>query len=391
VGICLKDVGIVCNIGQSKQAVLKSLIDGNANALVKDTSLPLIESQFVGHVALSLDDKSKAFLSRNSSRNNQLAYHAFKQIEPSFNTLAKGVDKKRIAVIIGTSTSGIAEGENARKALAQSKQYPDDFHYQTQEMVAPAYFIADLCQATGPVYSISTACSSSAKALVSAKALIEADIADIVIAGGVDSLARLTVNGFKSLESVSDGKCAPFSEKRDGINIGEAAALFVMHSADSGIQLMGFGETSDAYHVSSPSPDGSGAISAMELALDMAEIESKQVDYVNLHGTATVKNDEMESLAMHSVCGNDTFCGSTKGMTGHTLGAAGALEAAICWLLLSDINSDNDIPANVGYEQQDSNLPAINLSQGQKVSSLKYCMSNSFAFGGNNLSLVLGR
>jgi len=387
VGICLKDVGIVCNIGQSKQTVLKSLIDGNANALVKDTSLPLTEPQFVGHVALSLDEQSKVL----SSRNNQLAYHAFKQIEPSFSELAQDVDKKRIAVIIGTSTSGIAEGENARKALAQNKQYPDDFHYQTQEMIAPAHFIADLCQASGPVYSISTACSSSAKALVSAKALIEADIADIVIAGGVDSLARLTINGFKSLESVSTGKCAPFSEKRDGINIGEAAALFVMHSADSGIKLMGFGETSDAYHVSSPSPDGSGAISAMELALDMAQIESKQVDYVNLHGTATIKNDEMESLAMHTVCGNDVFCGSTKGMTGHTLGAAGALEAAICWLLLSDINSDNDIPANVGYEQQDSNLPAINLSQGQKVSSLKYCMSNSFAFGGNNLSLVLGR
>ncbi|SFC30233.1 beta-ketoacyl-ACP synthase [Pseudoalteromonas denitrificans] len=390
-GICLKDVGIVCNIGQSKQAVLKSLIDGNANALVKDTSLPLTEPQFVGHVALNLDDKLKAPSSRHSSRNNQLAYHAFKQIESSFSELAKNVDKKRIAVIIGTSTSGIAEGENARKTLAQSEQYPDDFHYQTQEMIAPAHFIADLCQATGPVYSISTACSSSAKALVSAKALIEADIADIVIAGGVDSLARLTINGFKSLESVSNGKCAPFSQGRDGINIGEAAALFVIHSTASGIQLMGFGETSDAYHVSSPSPDGSGAISAMELALDMAQIESKQIDYVNLHGTATVKNDEMESLAMHTVCGNDVFCGSTKGMTGHTLGAAGALEAAICWLLLSDINSNNEIPANVGYEQQDSNLPEINLSQGQKVSSLKYCMSNSFAFGGNNLSLVLGK
>ncbi|MBU2970286.1 beta-ketoacyl-ACP synthase [Pseudoalteromonas sp. C2R02] len=389
--ICLKDVGIVCNIGQSKQTVLKSLIDGNANALVKDTNLPLTESQFVGRVALNLDDKSKAFSSSNSSRNNQLAYYAFKQIEQSFNELAKGVDKKRIAVIIGTSTSGIAEGEDARKALAQNTQYPENFHYQTQEMIAPAHFIADLCQATGPVYSISTACSSSAKALVSAKALIEADIADIVIAGGVDSLARLTINGFKSLESVSTGQCAPFSQDRDGINIGEAAALFVMHSADSGIKLMGFGETSDAYHVSSPSPDGSGAISAMKLALGMAQIESKQVDYVNLHGTATVKNDEMESLAMHAVCGNDVFCGSTKGMTGHTLGAAGALEAAICWLLLSDLNSDNEIPANVGYEQQDSSLPEINLSQGQKMSSLKYCMSNSFAFGGNNLSLVLGK
>lgn len=286
-GICLKDVGIVCNIGQSKQTVLKSLIDGNANALIKDENLPLTEPQFVGHVALNLDEKSKTL----SSRNNQLAYHAFKQIEPSFNQLAKRVDNKRIAVIIGTSTSGIAEGESARKALAQNKKYPDDFHYQTQEMIAPAHFIADLCQATGPVYSISTACSSSAKALVSAKALIEADFADIVIAGGVDSLARLTINGFKSLESVSTGKCAPFSQERDGINIGEAAALFVMHSADSGIQLMGFGETSDAYHVSSPSPDGSGAISAMELALDMAKIEPKQVDYVNLHGTATVKND----------------------------------------------------------------------------------------------------
>jgi len=385
--ICLKDVGIVCNIGQSKQAVLKSLINGNANALVKDGSLPLTEPQYVGHVSLKLDNKLKTI----SSRNNQLAYHAFSQIEASFNELVKGVDKKRIAVIIGTSTSGISEGENARKALAQNETFPENFHYEIQEMVAPAHFIADLCQAQGPVYSISTACSSSAKALVSAQALIEADIADVVIAGGVDSLARLTVNGFKSLESVSNGQCAPFSQTRDGINIGEAAALFVISSGNSGIQLMGFGETSDAYHVSSPSPDGDGAISAMQMALKSAQIEAHQLGYVNLHGTATVKNDEMESLAMKHVYGQDILCGSTKGMTGHTLGAAGALEAAICWVLLSDINIGNFIPANVGCEQQDLNLPKINLSKGQKVSSLKYCMSNSFAFGGNNLSLVLGK
>jgi len=385
--ICLKDVGIVCNIGQSKQAVVQSLIESNSDTLIKDINLPLTQPQFVGHVSLSLDEESKQL----SSRNNQLAYHAFKQIEASFNILTEGVDKKRIAVIIGTSTSGIAEGENARKVLAQEAKYPESFHYEIQEMVAPAHYIADLCQAKGPVYSISTACSSSAKALVSAKALIEADLADIVIAGGVDSLAGLTVNGFKSLESVSNNKCAPFSKNRDGINIGEAAALFVMNSDDSGIQLLGCGETSDAYHVSSPSPEGSGAISAMKIALDMAQIEANQVDYVNLHGTATVKNDEMESLAMNHVCGQEVLCGSTKGMTGHTLGAAGALEAAICWVLLSDINEHNFIPENVGCSKRDPNLDNINLSKGQSITSLKYCMSNSFAFGGNNLSLVLGK
>ena len=258
-------------------------------------------------------------------------------------------------------------------------------------MAEPARFIATLCQAEGPVFGVSTACSSSGKALVSARALIKSGLADVVIAGGVDSLTKLTVNGFKSLESVSTEKCKPFSENRDGINIGEAAALFVMCKDSAGIQFLGAGETSDAHHMSAPDPEGGGAKNAMLNALKDAQIVSEQIDYVNLHGTATKKNDEMESKALNEVFTKGVLCGSTKRLTGHTLGASGALEIGLCWLLLSRYNEKKIIPANASDGLIDPTISQINLSRGQTVPRLKYCMSNSFAFGGNNFSAILGK
>lgn len=385
--ICLSDFGVVCAIGQSKETVFDALLTGDNEGLVLNSTLPIEQAQYVGQVNIPDNDVLNAI----STRNNKLAYLAYQQIEHTLTPLMAQYGHDRVAVVIGTSTAGTYEAELARKVLATTGEYPESFHYEIQEMVAPANFVASLCKAKGPVYSISTACSSSGKAFVSGKALLESGLADVVVVGGVDSLTHLTVNGFESLASISQEKCQPFSKNRDGINIGEAAALFVMTKQSSGIQMLGAGETSDAFHMSAPEPNGDGAFLAMKLALDNAGLKGTQVDYVNLHGTGTIKNDDMEAKAMHKACGNSVLCGSTKRLTGHTLGAAGALEIGICWLLLSKYNPQNFIPANISDHEIDETLPTVKFSSGAYLESLTTCMSNSFAFGGNNFSMVLGK
>lgn len=384
---CLKEFGVVCALGNNKKQVLAALISGDENFLSLDAELPLEGPQYVGRVTLP----SNEVLEQISTNNNKLGYLAYQQIAGALPALIKQYGAQRVAVVIGTSTASIYEGELARKALADEGEFPENFQYEVQEMSSPASYIAELANAKGPVYGISTACSSSGKALISASTLLENDLADVVIAGGIDSLTRLTVNGFQSLESVSRHTCKPFSADRDGINIGEAAALFIMTKDNDGIQLLGAGETSDAYHISAPIPDGSGAAQAMALAIKNAKITAQQLDYVNLHGTGTVKNDEMEAIAMANICGANVLCGSTKHLTGHTLGAAGALEIGLCWLLLSDDNIDHKLPANCLESIRDKSLPAIKLSQGECLPNMQYCLSNSFAFGGNNFSAVIGK
>lgn len=390
--ICLKDFGVICALGDSKAAVAAGLLKGSRDGLVLDSDLPNAEAQYVGRVADSTFDK--VHFDKKLTRNDQLGQLAYLQIANTLAPLISEFGQQRIAVVIGTSTSGIEYGEQALKHKIATGEYPKGYHYRMQEMGTTAQFIADLCQAKGPVYSISTACSSSGKALVSAQALLDADLADVVIAGGVDSLAKLTVNGFKALASTATAKNNPFSADRDGINIGEAAALFIVTKAQGGIQLLGAAETSDAHHLSAPHPEGEGALRAMRMALAEANLQGEQIDYVNLHGTGTPKNDDMEAKAMLNACGSKVLCGSTKGMTGHTLGAAGALEAGICWLLLHDeYNPLNNVPANVSDGELDSSLAKINLADASSTTAttLQTCMSNSFAFGGNNISLVIGK
>ncbi|SGY88009.1 3-oxoacyl-(Acyl-carrier-protein) synthase [Moritella viscosa] len=401
--ICLKDFGVVCALGDSKVSVAAGLLQGFRGGLVLDSELPNAEPQYVGRVADSTFDKIVAGLDTDTNdkiltRNDKLGKLAYLQIADTLAPLIAEFGEQRIAVVIGTSTSGIEYGEQALKQKIATGEYPDSYHYSMQEMGITAQFIADLCQAKGPVYSISTACSSSGKALVSGQALLEADLADVVIAGGVDSLAKLTVNGFKALASTAAVQNNPFSADRDGINIGEAAALFVMTKEQGGIQLLGAAETSDAHHLSAPHPEGEGALRAMQAALAEAQLQGSQIDYVNLHGTGTPKNDDMEAKAMFNACGSKVLCGSSKGMTGHTLGAAGALEAGICWLLLHDeYNPDHKVPDNVSDGEVDNSLATINLVNAKAnadrtaKNKLQTCMSNSFAFGGNNISLVIGK
>lgn len=386
----LNALGLLCSAGGSAAAVKKSLLAQQTNLTVSDvfsTGTPLPLGLYHGDLPdIPLPEK------KWHSRNNQFALAAIKQIITEIDTVIARYGVHRVGVIIGTSTSGIAESEPAIRQWVRTSEIPSYYDYGLQEMGATAQFVARVLGTQGPAYGISTACSSGAKALASARRLIRAGICDAVIAGGVDTLCRLTVHGFSSLEAVSDSHCNPFSKNRNGINIGEGAALFLVTAQADGVELTGVGEGADAHHISAPDPTGSGAIRCMTEALKDGAVVPAEVGYVNLHGTATTLNDQMESLAMFEVFGSDTWCSSTKPFTGHTLGAAGAVEAGICWLALES-KSGSLLPVHIWDGVADPDLPSLKLvaSDSELEASLRYVLSNSFAFGGNNISLLLGR
>jgi 3-oxoacyl-[acyl-carrier-protein] synthase-1 len=219
------------------------------------------------------------------------------------------------------------------------------------------------------------------------------NLCDAVITGGIDTLCAFTVAGFAALESVSAKRCNPLSRNRDGINIGEGAAIFLMTREPATVSLRGWGESSDGYHVSAPDPAGVGARRAMEQALSRAGVAASQIEYVNLHGTATVQNDAMEARLVHALFGDEVAVSSTKPFTGHALGAAGAIEAGLCWLSMQDDNPSGKLPPHLWDGEYDPALPMLNLTEpGDSVGHhLRWTLSNSFAFGGANATLVLGR
>lgn len=387
--IYLSDFALVNPLGSNLNDIKNNMLIGKRCGLIENAILPNEGSLFVGSVEESLPDlsgKAKHF----NTRNNQLAKLALKSLADEVNDLKLTVTPDKIGVIVGTSTSGISEGENAVKAKLEAEEFPNDFDYRMQEMFNIAEFIADELAVKGPAFTISTACSSSAKAFVTAKELISSGVIDAAIVGGVDSLCGMTVNGFSALDSTSDGICQPSSVNRDGINLGEAAALCVLRKDKGSIKLLGCGESSDAHHMSAPHPEGEGAITSMQQAIDAAGISPADVDYINLHGTATAKNDAMEATAVNSLFGNNTPCSSVKGMIGHTLGAAGATEIGLCWLMMQN-NNQNFIP-HCWDNEKDPALAGVSLTKvGQKSKKpFKYCLSNSFAFGGNNVSILIG-
>lgn len=324
------------------------------------------------------------------SRNNQFAMFAYEQIKAEVATAVERYAPERIGVVIGTSTSGIEDANPAFAAYINNEVLPDEYHYSIQEMGNTAAFIAELSGVTGPAYGISTACSSGVKAIITAKRLITSGLCDAVIAGGVDTLCKLTVQGFSALEAVSQDVCNPFSRNRNGINIGEAAALFVLSRKQEGVKLTGAGESSDAHHISAPHPEGKGAEQCMRAALDDACLKPHDIDYINLHGTATQLNDQMESRAVERVFTDRPLCSSTKPVTGHTLGAAGAIEAAIAWLTLTD--NSGFIPLHKWDGEADDTIPTLNfVSVPTSKQQINCVLSNSFAFGGNNASIIMER
>lgn len=323
------------------------------------------------------------------SRNNALAAAALAQIRPAVDAAIARFGPARVAVILGTSTSGVDEGERAARALIETGDFPSDYDYAQQEMGSVARFVARELGVCGPAHVISTACSSGAKALASAARMLRGGLVDAVVAGGVDALCSFTVAGFSALESVSGTRCNPLSANRDGINIGEGAALFLLSREVGPLRLAGWGESSDAYHMSAPDPAGVGAMTAMRAALERAGLAPRDIDYVNLHGTATRHNDAMESLAVAEVLGAAVPCSSTKPLTGHTLAAAGAIEAAIAWMTLVD-NPAGRLPPHWWDGVSDPEIAPIRLvAPGETLGRpARHVLSNSFAFGGSNASLL---
>lgn len=353
------------------------------------------KSRAFGAVNEALRDFPASQSEAHRSRNNQLLWHALAQIEPQIEAARARYGAERIGVVMGTSTSGVDENLPLFRHVAAGGAWHEvPFKQQQQIHSAPADFTAAVYGLAGPCYGVSTACTSGARALISAARLLRLGVCDAVVCGGVDTLSPLTINGFDALDVLSDGLANPFSRHRNGINIGEAAAAFVMsREAGSGLPLMGYGASSDAYHMSSPRPDGLGAVQAFQAALRHAGLTPDAVGWINLHGTGTRHNDSMESRAVAEVFGPHTAATSTKPFTGHTLGAAGALEAALLWGVVSPVhNPEGRLPAQYWDGESDPELPAIALTTANSrwPAGRRIGASSSFAFGGNNSVLIIG-
>lgn len=327
-------------------------------------------------------------------RNNRLAQLGLHQDEfaTAVEELAQRLGRRRIGVFLGTSTSGILETELAyRWRDPVSGALPHNFNYRgTHNTFSAADFVRHKLRLEGPAVVVSSACSSSAKAFGSARRMIEAGLIDAAVVGGVDSLCLTTLYGFHSLQLVSAQPCRPFDTHRDGISIGEAAAFALVLPAPASLDadslmILGVGESSDAYHMSSPHPEGMGARQAMSAALESAGLQPQDIEYVNLHGTGTASNDSAEARAVTAVLGSNIPTSSTKGATGHTLGAAGALEAVICALALQH----GLMPAGLNTTAIDASL-GIDYLLKNRHQKLTRIMSNSFGFGGSNCSIILG-
>jgi 3-oxoacyl-[acyl-carrier-protein] synthase I len=389
VNLYLPDIGIVNALGAGEADVLRGLLAADRSGMLPYTGLLTGRSTVVGRVRVPLPPVPE-WLAKLDCRNNRLLAAALAQIAPAVAELRETVGSHRIAVVIGTSTSGIAEGEDAIEAFAASGRMPATFEYARQEIGMASEFAARYLGLTGVRYTVSTACSSSANAFASAQRLFASGRCDAAVVGGADSLCRLTLNGFDSLESLSPGFCNPFSANRNGLNIGEGACVFLITREPSDIRLCGIGESSDGYHVSAPDPEGRGAETAIRVALARAAVAPRDVGYVNLHGTGTRKNDAMESGVVSRLFG-EAPCSSTKTLIGHTLGAAGAQELGLCWLLLSERNRTRRLPTHVWDGVRDPTLPELNLVPHDEGFERDVFVTNSFAFGGSNTAIAIGR
>jgi 3-oxoacyl-[acyl-carrier-protein] synthase-1 len=383
-------MGVVSPLGTGKDEVLANLLAGDCAGMVPFDGLLRHRRTTIGRARAGLTPV-KHELAELDCRNNRLLEGALDGIRGVVAELREELGPSRIAVVLGTSTSGIAAGEEAAATLAREGRMPSHYHYRQQEMGTAAEFAARSLDLSGPRYTISTACSSSAKAFASVSRLLDAGWCDAAIVGGVDSLCELTLNGFDALESLAPDRCNPFSVNRRGINIGEGACVFAVSRRPSPMRLCGIGESSDGYHISAPDPNGRGAEMAIRAALADAGVSPDDVGYVNLHGTGTSKNDEMESGVIARVFGLDVPCSSTKSQMGHALGAAGAQELGLCWLLLSEANMARRLPPHVWDGVRDASLPPINLVGAGAHWERDVFVSNSFAFGGSNVAIAIGR
>jgi len=307
----LNVLGMICSLGANLGDIKRNLLDLAHSGVARSELFSPGRRLPVGRVAAILPAVDDLPVHQRS-HNNQLALAALAQIRTAVECAMERYGAQRCGVVIGTSTSGIGEGEAALHEYVVTGKLPAQFHYGQQELDSPAATMAATLGIGGPAYVNSSACASSAKALASAARLIRMGICDAVLAGGVDSLCQFTIAGFCALESMSQARCNPLSRNRNGINIGEGAALFLMSAGPATVALRGWGESSDGYHISAPDPAGTGAQLAIERALARAGMGPRDIDYVNLHGTGTIQNDAMEARVVGALFGSERPISSTK-------------------------------------------------------------------------------
>jgi 3-oxoacyl-[acyl-carrier-protein] synthase-1 len=380
-------------LGHGRGALLDGLRAGRSG--LAPCAFETVElDTWIGEVAAVDAEKLPDSLGRYDCRNNRLAWLGLEAdgFADRVRAASARYGATRVGVFLGTSTAGILQTELAyRRRDPQSGALPDDFIYRTtHNSFSLAEFAREYFALEGPAFVVSTACSSSAKVFAGAARQLACGTIDAALVGGVDSLCLTTLYGFASLQLTSTTPCRPCDVARDGISIGEAAAFALLERApetpaNGALLMLGSGESSDAYHMSSPHPEGLGARMAMAAALRSAGLHPEDIDYVNLHGTATPANDAAEGKAIAELFGDRVPCSSTKGATGHTLGAAGAVEAVVCALALS-----NDLlPGGVNTATLDPDIPLAYLLK-SRTGRLRHVLTNSFGFGGSNCSLIFG-
>lgn len=390
----LAALGVVNALGGDAETVWRGLLAGEPSRLSWNEALVPGRRLLVGAVAEPLPGIPAA-LARYGCRNNQMALAALGQIAAPLRAALARAGAERVGVVLGTSTSGVADAEAAFRYQREHGGLDPAFDYAQLEFGGLAAFAAAWLGARGPAYTLSTACSSGARALASARSLLAMGLCDAVVAGAADTLCGLTTNGFGALQAIAEGVTNPCSRNRSGLTLGEGAAMFLLTPEPGGIQLAGVGESSEAHHMSAPEPSGAGAEAAMRGALADAGLPPEAVAYLNLHGTGTPLNDAMECQAVVRVFGTELPVSSTKPLVGHTLGAAGALEAAFCWLMLERSEGGAlELPPHTWDGARDPEIPAVHLAgKGERVApgGTLRVMTNSFGFGGNNCTLVLER
>jgi 3-oxoacyl-[acyl-carrier-protein] synthase I len=374
-----------CAAGQGRTQLLRALRDARSGLRPNDFGRDPLET-WVGRVPGLEDEPLPAPLARFECRNNRLAWRGLRQdgFLDAVGAARQRYGAERVALVLGTSTSSIGATEEAYSRLTADGQFPEDLRFQAVHTPhSTAAFIECALELRNVAVTVATACSSSAKAFAQGARFIELGVADAVVVGGVDSLCGSVLFGFNSLALVSKEPCRPFDARRSGISIGEAAGFALIERAGHGPRLLGCGESSDAHHMSTPHPSGRGARLAMEAALSSARIDARDVDYVNLHGTASLKNDEVEAQLIAELFPERTHASSTKGWTGHTLGAAGILEAVITLLSIES----GLMPGNLNARELDAACgPQVRL--GNASGAVRVAMSNSFCFGGSNCVLL---
>ncbi len=370
-------------LGSTRAEILDALATGRTGLGPPAIDLPFETA--AGSVTARLPEL-EGDLARWSTRIARMAAHLVRDLDEPLRETRARWRPERIAVLLGTSTAGAETTEHAYREYVERGALPDEYDFRRQHTYgAVLHVVAELAGARGPAWMVSTACTSSAKPFATAQRLIAADVIDAAIVGGFDTLCTLTLTGFHALGALDREPCRPFRIDRRGISIGEGGALAVVdRGGEPRVLVEGVGETSDAYHISAPHPEGRGARAAMEEALAQAGCRPEDVDHVNAHGTGTRLNDAAEAIAIASALGEQVPVVSTKGYTGHTLGAAGAIEVAFAAYVIEE----GWIPPSLHSDPVDPEL-TIHVPTTVTHGRFRRVLSNSFAFGGNNVSLLL--